>query len=77
MGAAVWRGSVEIVQLQLDGGARTNESAFVAAVKYCSLDIVQLLLRSGARVTQGVIESAVELAIPSWFCFFSTPSQIA
>jgi hypothetical protein len=44
----------------LDGGARTNESAFVAAVKYCSLDIVQLLLRSGARVTEGVIESGVE-----------------
>jgi uncharacterized protein len=56
--AAMWRGSVEIVQLLLDGGARTDESAFVEAVTHCDLSIVQLLLRSGARVTQRVIEIA-------------------
>lgn len=58
--AAMSRGSIELIQLLLDGGARVTESTFLKAVEYSNLDIVRLLLTSGAPITCSVIEGAAE-----------------
>jgi ankyrin repeat protein len=67
--AAIWRGSIELIQLLLDSGAPITESALFGAAWDCNLNIVKLLVRSGARVTESVIGGAAKKDKPELVMF--------